>query len=129
MTLGPPPAETTLSVAGLAFQPHEPAVRPLVLGYLRLGPTDTAEAVPALTARLHAFADREGLTLADLYTERHKGDPTAFSALVDALCRPGVYGVVTPSPDHFSALPGTGAAVRTMIEAETGARILVMNGR
>ena len=97
-------------------------------GYLRVEPADE----PNLTAELHAHAKREGLTLAHVFTDRYNDgaeqvDRHGFSALVDALRRPGVYGVLVPSLDHLSRFSGVRHAMCTLIQVETGARVLVMD--
>ena len=61
-------------------------------GYLRLDPADG----PNLVDELRAHAKREGLTLAHVFTDCYEDgsrqfEGHGFSALVDALKRPGVY--------------------------------------
>lgn len=101
-------------------------------GYLRVEPADGPRAGNRLTDELRAHAKREGLTLAHVFTDCYKDGSAqferhGFSALVDALRRPGVYGVLVPSLDHLSRFSGVRHAMCTLIQLETGARVLVMN--
>jgi hypothetical protein len=107
-------------------------VRPLVYGYIRLGPADAPDAGDCLTRELASYAEREGLTLADVFTDRFDNSSeqrgrSAFVVMIESLCRPGVYGVLIPSLYHFSRFPGMHQAMRTLIELETGARVFVMD--
>src|SRR5262249_16388033 len=79
------------------------------------------------------YAHREGLTLAEVFTDRDRGGNeelgrAGFVVMVESLRRPGVYGVLIPSLRHFSRFPGVHKAMRALIELETGARVFVMNG-
>jgi len=107
-------------------------LQPLVYGYLRIGPADPPERSERLTVELREHAKREGLTLAHVFADRYKDgsdqfERNGFSALVDALRRPGVYGVLIPSLSHFSRFAGMRQAMCTLIQLETGVRVLVMN--
>jgi hypothetical protein len=122
------------AVAGLAtHRTGRPlTVRPLVYGYIRLGPADAPDTGDCLTRELASYANREGLTLADVFTDRYEEGcdqliRSAFVVMVESLKRPGVYGVLIPSLNHFSRFPGMCQAMRTLIELETGARVLVMD--
>lgn len=123
------------AVAGLAIHVRTGralTMRPLVYGYVRLGPAESPDAGERLTRELVGYADREGLTLADVFTDHHEdGDEqrgrSTFVVMVESLRRPGVYGVLIPSLHHFSRFPGVHQAMRTLIELETGARVFVMN--
>ncbi|PZS26397.1 MAG: hypothetical protein DLM59_18465 [Pseudonocardiales bacterium] len=106
--------------------------RPLALGYLRLQPGDTPEAGDNLIADMHAYAEREGLCLADVFTEgvdvpdeRH--GRSAFCALLDTLRRVDGHAVIIPSPDHLSRQPYSYRTRSMIIEVEAGARLLVMS--
>lgn len=108
-------------------------MQPLVYGYIRLGPADDPAAGECLAHELAAHAEREGLTLADIFVDHcetgaaERLGRSAFMAMVQSLRRPGVYGVLVPSLSHFSRFPGVHEAMRTLIELETGARVLVLN--
>jgi hypothetical protein len=108
-------------------------VQPLVYGYIRLGPADAPDVGAGLARELARYAEREGLTLADVFTDRQEAGTaerlgrTAFMVMVSALRRPGVTGVLIPSLTHFSRFPGVHQAMRTLIELETGARVFVMD--
>lgn len=107
-------------------------LQPLVYGYVRVGPTDPPESDERLTCALRLHAKHEGLTLAHVFTDHYQDgseqfERNRFSALVDALKRPGGYGVFIPSLGHFSRFPGMCQAMCTLIQLETGVRVLVMN--
>ena len=100
MSVRPRPAgPTTLrteAVVGLAFHVRPggalPIMQPLVYGYIRLGETDTAEVGDGLIRDLMAYADREGLTLADVFTDHDIGtgdhlSRAGFVVMVEALRR------------------------------------------
>jgi len=81
---------------------------------------------------MRAFAYRSALALAATYTEQSdvsSREGAAFSALVEALRRPHIHAVVIPSPGHFSRFGGMYRAMRTGIETETGADVLVMSDK
>ncbi|WP_322777985.1 recombinase family protein [Frankia sp. Cas4] len=107
-------------------------MRPLVYGYIRLSPADPQDIGDCLMRDLAAYADREGLTLAGVFTDRDEGGNdqlgrSGFVVMVESLRRPGVSGVLIPSLTHFSRFPGVHQAMRALIELETGARVFVMN--
>lgn len=108
------------------------SVRPLAFGYLRLSATDPPEVTDRLITALHARADREGLTLADVYLDlldppTDHPDRSGFCTLMDALRRHDTSTVLIPAPEHLSREPDGYAARRTIIEAEAGARLLVIS--
>jgi len=92
-----------------------PMVRPLALGYLRLWAADPPEAAAGLTAEVRSYADKEGLTLGEVYTDRFDlptdgpGRP-AFGALMDAVRRCDPEAVIIPGPGPPVPAP---AAVRS----------------
>lgn len=124
------PATRPGGAAGPTLAPCAgPRLRPLVVGYMRLQASDPPGLANQLNADMHTFAHRSGLALADVYTEQpdvSSREGTAFSALVEALRRPHIHAVVIPSPGHFSRFGGIYHAMRTVIETETGADVLVM---
>lgn len=78
---------------------------------------------------MRAFAHRSGLALADVYTEQpdvSSREGAAFSLLVEALRRPHIHAVIIPTPGHFSRFDGMYQAMRSLIETETGAHVLIM---
>lgn len=113
------------------MSPH--TVRPLALGYLRFRTADPPEVAIALAGRLESFAYREGLVLADIYTDlldppTGQPDRAGFCALMDALRRQDTCPtVLIPSPEHLSRRPDGYTARRTIIEVEAGARVLIAN--
>jgi hypothetical protein len=83
-----------------------------------------------LNAEMRAFAHRCSLALTDIYTEQpgvSSREGAAFSALVEALRRPHIHAVIIASPGHFSRFGGMYQAMRTVIQMETGADVLVMS--
>ncbi|HUR02167.1 MAG TPA: hypothetical protein VM347_06495 [Nonomuraea sp.] len=102
--------------------------RRLAVGYIRLRPDTDDDSGEQLTARLSAFAHRSGLTLTDIYTEPlHVFRRSAFGALIEALRRPEICAVVAPSPEHLSEFDGIYQAMRTLIELETCAEVVIMS--
>ncbi|WP_440073983.1 hypothetical protein [Streptosporangium sp. OZ121] len=103
-----------------------PTARRLAVGYVRLLPgTHTADS-DQVTARLRAFAARSGLDLVNVYTDHH-AYRSAFGELLQALCDPDITAVVIPAPEALSEFDGVYQAMRTLIELETGADVLVMS--
>lgn len=85
---------------------RDSAVQPMVCGYVRARLCVPETGVNSLQQALCTYAHREGLTLADIYIERHEDDSkplarSAFVAMVDALRRPDMYGVLIPSLCHL----------------------------
>jgi hypothetical protein len=119
--------------AGPALTPCTgPRLRPLVVGYMRLQASDPPGFADQLMADMRAYAHRFGLTLADTYTEQPEvssREGAAFSTLVEALRRPHIHTVVIPSAGHFSRFGGIYRVMRTLIETETGADVLVVSDR
>lgn len=106
-------------------------MRPLVFGYVQASTDDIVDdedpshSCDVLQAELTAFAEAEGLTLANIYTDRAETVPAAFHALVEAVRRHNAWGVVVPSLHHLGgpALP----TLKHHIEHSTGARVLVVH--
>ncbi|MGH3751865.1 MAG: hypothetical protein ACRDRP_04055 [Pseudonocardiaceae bacterium] len=131
-----------LSWTGLATQPGGVArpvltlgvgsrFRSLVVGYVRLWPSDPPGHADALTATLRAFAQVRGLALVDVYTEQldvSSREGAAFRALVEALRRPHLHTVIIPTQWHFSRFYGMYRAMCAVIGMETGADVLIMSG-
>jgi DNA invertase Pin-like site-specific DNA recombinase len=111
--------------------PGEPA-KSLAFGYLRLSATDSPDVTDRLITALHAHAEREGLALADIYIDLldppvDHPDRSGFCTLMDALRRHDTCTVLIPTPEHLSRRPDSYTARRTIIEAEAGARLLVIH--
>lgn len=107
-------------------------MKPLALGYLRTDADAPPEIVAGLTNHMQSYADREGLTLADVYTDLIDPpdgypDRAGFCALMDALRTYDTHAVIIPAPQHLSRRPDNYTARRTIIEFEAGARLLVMD--
>ncbi|MGH3875126.1 MAG: hypothetical protein ACRDSR_27120 [Pseudonocardiaceae bacterium] len=105
----------------------------MAVGYLRLCPSDPRGRADALTATLRAFTHSRGLALADVYTEQQPDvsscEGVAFRALVEGLRRSHLNVVVIPSPEYFSRFGGMYRAMRTVIDVETGADVLIMSNK
>jgi hypothetical protein len=104
--------------------------RPLAVDYLRLWRTGPPGHAEALTAQWRAFAHRSNLALAHASTEHPDVPPrewTAFRALVKALHRPHIHTVIIPAPEHFSRVGDMHRAMRTFINVETGADLLIVS--
>jgi hypothetical protein len=102
-----------------------------VVGYVRLPASDPLGLAEQLNAEMRAFAHQSGFVLADIYTE-HTDVPAsregaAFRALVEALRRSRINAVIIPAPEHFSRFGGVYRAMRTVIDVETGADVLIMS--
>lgn len=104
-------------------------MRPVIYGYMRLaaGRVDCDEEARA-RAELAAYAEREGLTLDQVFIEDIRASESAFHAMLDALRHSEMKNVLVPSLWHFARLPGLQEAMRQHIEQETGARLWVMQG-
>lgn len=111
---------------------HRPVNGPLVYGFLHLVKT-TAGRATALTAALTDYCRLHELLLGAVFTERVAPDETppgeparsaAFTALLDVLALPGVYGVVLPAASHLG--PRAVAAARHIQLAEAGTRVLLL---
>ena len=102
------------------------ATRPLLFGYIRLSEPNDETGLPAERQRLRAYAAAEGCTLAEILVEQDRSGTSAFARLVELLKQhPGSNALVT-SLTHFAELTGLQAAMRQLIERETGARVLVV---
>ena len=67
-----------------------------------------------------------------MYTEQphvSSREGAVFSALVEALRRPHIHAAVIPSLGHFSRFGVMYRAMRTVIETETGADVLVRSDK
>ncbi len=107
-------------------------VRPLAFGYLRVQPGDSVEVHTGLVEDIRRFADDEGLTLAEVYTDPYDAPDerqgrSAFCALMDALRRSDAEAVIVLSPGHLSRQPYGYRMRTTIIEVEAGARLLVIH--
>jgi len=108
-------------------------MRPLAFGYFRLRAADPPDVGERFTAEMQGYAEREGLTLAEVYNDPFEppagvSDRSAFCALVDALRRDDTTAVIIPAPEHLSRRSGGYTERRTIIETEAGARLLVIRG-
>lgn len=118
----------------MSLPPDVSDVRPLALGYLRIHAADPPGFVATITAEMLAYAEVEGLSLAEVYTDWIEppapgAERAGFCALMDAVRRQDAHAVIIPSSAHLSRHSGNYQARRTIIETETGARLLTVHSR
>lgn len=126
------PAARPGGAAGAALAPCVgPRLRPLVVGYVRLQASDTPGVADLLIAEMRAFALRCGLAGRHIHRTTRCVLPrgAVFSVLVEALRRPHIHAVVIPSPGQLCRFGGMYRARCTLIETETGAKMLVTSDR
>ncbi|WP_116112889.1 MULTISPECIES: recombinase family protein [Amycolatopsis] len=105
-------------------------MRPAIYGYMRVVISDEHEDdVQRIKRELAEYAEREGFTLDQVFTESARCAEPAFYAMLEALKRHEVKDIIVPSLWHFARLPGLQDAMRQHIEHETGARIWVVQGQ
>ncbi|MER0445989.1 recombinase family protein [Streptomyces sp. NPDC051644] len=105
-------------------------MRPVIYGYMRLTATDVeGDESERVRRQLATYAEREGFTLDQVFTEHISANESAFQAMLDAIRRTDVKNVIVPSLWHFARLPGLQNAMREHIEQETGARLWVVQGQ
>ncbi len=105
-------------------------MRPVIYGYMRLAATEEeGDESTRVRRELATYAEREGFTLDQVFTERMGANESAFHAMLDAIKRTDVKNVIVPSLWHFARLPGLQDAMRQHIEQETGARLWVIQGQ
>ncbi|WP_239396683.1 recombinase family protein [Frankia sp. CiP3] len=118
--------------------PHRPSastglkgltMRPTIYGYMRVATADDGDEVERIRRELTEYAEREGFTLDQVFTEQIQCSESAFYTLLDTLKRSDVRNVIVPSLWHFARLPGLQEAMKTHIEQETGATIWVVQGQ
>ncbi|MEU8178615.1 hypothetical protein AB0C14_37600 [Microbispora hainanensis] len=102
---------------------------PVVYGYLRLTKPSAARQA-ALTEALAEYCRQRELLLVGVFTEQDLPEatrpPTAFTALLDVLALPGIYGVVAPTVAHLG--PQRLASAREKQIVEMGGRLLLLRG-
>lgn len=105
-------------------------MQPEMYGYMRMAATvEDGEESESVRQALRAYAEREGFTLGQVFTENATTSESAFFALLDAITRTEVKNVIVPSLWHFARLPGLQTAMKQHIEQETGARLWVIQGQ
>jgi hypothetical protein len=106
-------------------------MRPLVYGYIRVFPRDPRRQPDCFRGGIESYACSEGLDLAEVFVEQTAaegyGERPAFTALMEAL-RPGeAYGVIVPGLRHLSRFSGVQFFVCSLIQRETGARVISLD--
>ena len=104
-------------------------MRPAIYGYMRVASSGEPGETEHIRRELAVYAEREGFTLHQVFTENIKCSESAFCTMVEALKRHGVRNIIVPSLWHFARLPGLQEAMRQYIEQETSARIWVVQGQ
>ncbi|MGW2120148.1 recombinase family protein [Streptomyces sp. NPDC001758] len=105
-------------------------MRPAIYGYMRVVSSDeTDDESERVKRELAGYAQREGFTLDQVFTENIRCSESAFYVMLDSLKRHDVKNVIVPSLWHFARLPGLQDAMRQHIEQKTGARIWVVQGQ
>src|SRR5262249_52451893 len=105
-------------------------MRRAIYGYMRvLSNQGDPEDVARIKDELSEYAEREGFTLKDVFTEIGKGAESAFYAMLDTLKRSDASNVITPSLWHFAGLPGLQETMKSYIEREINAHIWVVQGQ
>lgn len=105
-------------------------MRPLIYGYMRVvGNADQNDEPQRIKHELATYAEREGFTLDQVFTETINCSESAFYTMIEALKRYDVRDLLVPSLWHFARLPGLQDAMRQHIEHETGARLWIVQGQ
>ncbi|GAA5126119.1 recombinase family protein [Haloechinothrix salitolerans] len=104
----------------------EARVRPLALGYFRISRDASDGRARQYQDEIAAYAEREGFTLGEVYTDHYEAQTSGFSALVDSLERGEARHVIVPALHHFARSPGIQLAFKEMLERKTGACVVVM---
>jgi len=102
------------------------AIRPLLLGYVRVHQGMTEAELVRAKDRLHTFAQVEGFAMGAVFTEYAETAPAAFHALVDAVKRHEVRAIVVPSRRHLAVL-GALPTLERYLECCTGAPVLTVD--
>lgn len=104
-------------------------MKPVIYGYIRVVGSDDHDESQRVKRELAAYAEREGFTLDQVFTENATCSEPAFYTMIEALKRYNVKHLLVPSLWHFARLPGLQDAMRQHIEHETGARLWVVQGQ
>ncbi len=114
---------TPTSVAGPAS--HVEQARPL-LGYIRVSAATSDKEIEELRRALVAYANCDGFVLLRVFVDRHGTFTSGFSALFRALHSGAAQHVVVPALSHFATINGIRVVMKELLEAQTGARVLVL---
>jgi DNA invertase Pin-like site-specific DNA recombinase len=105
-------------------------MRPAIYGYMRVVSSEEQEdEAQQIRRELAKYAEHEGFTLDQVFTENIRCQEPAFYTMIEALKRHDVKDIIVPSLWHFARLPGLQDAMRQHIEQETGAHIWVIQGQ
>lgn len=104
-------------------------MKPTIYGYMRVASSDEHNETERIRRELAEYAEREGFTLDQVFTESIKCSESAFYTMIEELRRHDVKDIIVPSLWHFARLPGLQDAMRQHIEQETGAHIWVVQGQ
>lgn len=100
--------------------------RSRILGYIRLGPGDSADQLDRLRQRLADYAHTEDLALLGVFSDVEASATSGFAALIDAIFRTHADTVVLPATHQFARLPGLHLAMKDLLERQTGATVIIL---
>jgi hypothetical protein len=105
-------------------------LRPLLFGYQTVRLTTTPAEAEAGRRTLAQFAVREGFALAEIFVERDPNHPcSALVALIELVRRHPGSIIAAPTADDFGRLPRVRQIMRTRLERESGARVLIIHAQ
>ena len=113
-----------------AHQGEEGALtmRPLAYGYVSAPAHEPEEQAERWRWEIATFAEREGLTLAGVFTDQRGQSQHAFNAMTDVLHRTDATCVVViPAAEHLAHLPGLLDADPSAAARLVGAPILAVH--
>lgn len=87
-------------------------MKPAIYGYMRMTSSDEYDEIQRIKRELAEYAEREGFTLDQVFTENIKCSESAFYTMIEALKRHEVKDIIVPSLWHFARLPGLQDAMR-----------------
>lgn len=101
--------------------------KPLIFGYYSARPGVSTEQTMTMSARLTAFAIREGYALAGMFIEPSEQPAVALQAMIESAQRRQVEAVAIPALSDLGTDPITQRVTRERLEA-VGLRVLVVVG-
>ncbi|MGH3567884.1 MAG: hypothetical protein ACRDRH_18020 [Pseudonocardia sp.] len=99
--------------------------RPL-FGYIRVAPYTSEKRIEELRRSMAAYASQEGFTLGRVFVDQSRLHTIALTELFHALSCGEAAHVLVPALHHLAHYPSIQAAMKELVESQTGARLLVM---
>jgi DNA invertase Pin-like site-specific DNA recombinase len=99
-------------------------MRPSIFGYVRLSASESNHMTKDPRKELIDYAEREGYTLIEIFTEHEDVGSSAFAALMDALRSSETPIVIVPCICHLARFHSLRMAMSEHIERETGAHVI-----